>query len=141
MPYFNISAGLRGCYLDDSAYVIQAATRRELKARIEAEAAEWKNAGYIGANQKAIATIAAAAWRDRKKTQLPYALPLAPSHSPKNYAFGVFVSSATRDEWKEYRLVRHHLIYYQVLICAPSLQHLNSDASLLSHHQKLLQRY
>jgi hypothetical protein len=103
MPYFTISSGLRGAYIDDSPYVIQVKTRRELKQYIEAEAAEWKNAGYIGTNKKAIATIAAAAWRDRKKSQLPYALPLAPEHSPKNYCFGVFVSSATRDEFKEYQ--------------------------------------
>ncbi len=103
MPYFTISSGLRGAYIDDSPYVIQVKTRRDLKSAIEYEANSYRDAGYIGANKKAIATIAAAAWRDRKKSQLPYALPLAPEHSPKNYCFGVFVSSATRDDFLEYQ--------------------------------------
>jgi hypothetical protein len=82
--------------------VLFAKTRRELKSAIACEASQYREAGFTGANQKAIATIAAAAWRDRKKAQLPYALPLAPEHSPRNYCYGVFVSSATRDEFKEY---------------------------------------
>jgi|LakMenEpi03Aug12_release.lakeMendotaPanAssembly.Ray.scaffolds.fasta_scaffold294557_2 hypothetical protein len=103
MPYFTISSGLRGAYIDDSPYVIQVKTRRELKEAIAYEASIWRDGGYIGANKKAIATIAAAAWRDRKKAQLPYALPLAPEHSPRNYCHGVFVSSASRDDFLEYQ--------------------------------------
>lgn len=102
MSYFFISHGLRGAYVDDSGYIIQAKTRRELKSAIQYEAESYRDAGYIGANKKAIATIAAAAWRDRKKAQLPYALPLAPAHAPRDYAFGVFVSGATRGEYLEY---------------------------------------
>jgi hypothetical protein len=103
MPYFHISHGLRGCYLPDSSYVLFAKTRRELKSAIACEASQYREAGFTGANQKAIATIAAAAWRDRKKSQLPYALPLAPEHSPRNYCHGVFVSSASRDDFLEYQ--------------------------------------
>ena len=100
MPYFHIAAGLRGCYMPDNAFVIKCDTRRELKNALQWEAYSYRDAGFIGANKKAIATIAAAAWRDRKKTQLPYALPLA--QTPGNYCHGIFVSSATRDEYLEY---------------------------------------
>ena len=79
MAYFSISTGLRGCYMPDNAYVIQVDTRRELKAAIESEARDYRDAGFVGANKKAIAYIAAIAWRNRRKMQLPYALPLAPS--------------------------------------------------------------
>lgn len=101
MPYFTINSGLRGAYVDGSPYVVAVKTRRELKQWIAAESDEWKNAGYIGANKKAIAAIAAAQWRDRKN-YLPYCLPLAPAHAPKNYSFGVFVSPATRADYLEY---------------------------------------
>ena len=103
MPYFNISTGLRGCYMPDNAFVIRANTRRELKRVIESEAYYYRDAGFIGANKKDIATIAASAWRNRDKFQLPYALPLAPSHARKNYCHGIFVSTATRDEFKSYQ--------------------------------------
>ena len=102
MAYFNISAGLRGCYMPDNAYVIRCNTRRELKAAIESEARDYKDAGFIGANKKAIAYIAAIAWRNRHKGQLPYALPLAPSHARDNYCHGIFVASANRSEYLEY---------------------------------------
>lgn len=102
MPYFHISTGLRGCYMPDNSFVIQVNSRRELKSAIAWEAHSYRDAGFVGANKRAIATIAAAAWRDRKKTQLPYALPLAPDHARDNYCHGVFVSSATRADYLEY---------------------------------------
>ena len=102
MAYFNIATGLRGCYLPDNSYIIKADTRRALKSALESEAYYYSDAGFVGASKRAIACIAAAAWRDRKKTQLPYALPLAPEHSKSNYCHGVFVSSATRAEYLEY---------------------------------------
>ena len=102
MPYFNISTGLRGCYLSDNAYVVRADTRRELKSILASEAETYRDAGYIGASKKAIATIAAAAWRDRKKYQLPYAIPVAPPHAKTNYCEAVFVSPATREDYLEF---------------------------------------
>ena len=101
MPYFHISNGLRGCYMPDSSYVIKADTRRELKSAIAYEAESYKDAGFIGGNKRAIAWLAAAAWRD-KKPGLPYCLPVAPEHNRTNYCFGVFVSRASRSEYLEY---------------------------------------
>jgi len=102
MPYYFISTGLRGAYCDGESYVVHAKTRRELKECIESEANAYRDAGYVGANKRAIANIAAAQWRD-KKNHLPYCLPLAPSHARDNYCHGVFVSPATRDEFKAYQ--------------------------------------
>ena len=100
MAYFSISTGLRGCYMPDNAYVIRATTRRELKAAIESEAYGWRDAGFVGANKKAIAHIAAIAWRNRHKMQLPYALPLAPADCRDNYCQGIFISTSDREEFK-----------------------------------------
>ncbi len=102
MPYFNISTGLRGCYMPDNAYIARCNTRRELRALIASEASDYKDAGFIGANQKAISHIAAIAWRNRRKSQLPYALPLAPAHARDSYCHGIFVASASRDDYREY---------------------------------------
>ena len=102
MAYFNISTGLRGCYLSDNAYVVRADTRRELKSILASEAETYRDAGYIGANKKAIATIAAAAWRDRKKWYPPYFIPVAPPHAKDNYCEAVFVSPATREDYLEF---------------------------------------
>lgn len=102
MPYFQISHGLRGCYMPSDTYVIKADTRRALREAIAYEAENYREGGFIGASERAISAIAAAAWRDRAKFQLPYALPLAPPHARTNYCFGVFVSSATRAEYLEH---------------------------------------
>ena len=102
MPYFHISHGLRGCYVPSDSYVVKTNTRRELREAIANEAENYREGGYIGASKRAISYIAAIAWRDRAKFQLPYALPLAPPHARQNYCFGVFVSSATRAEYLEY---------------------------------------
>lgn len=102
MAYFNISTGLRGCYMPDNAYIVRCDTRRELKAIIKSECRDYRDAGFVGANQRAIAWIAAMAWRNRGKFQLPYALPLAPSHARDNYCHGIFVASADRQEFRDY---------------------------------------
>lgn len=102
--YFTISHGLRGCYMPDSVYVARVDTRRELKALIEAEADSYRQAGYIGASKRAVAYVAALAWREAQKANpayLPFALPLAPPHDRGNYAFAVFVSVASRGEYLE----------------------------------------
>jgi hypothetical protein len=104
MPYFHISTGLRGCYMPDSSYIFRAKTRRELKAAIAYEAARYRNADYVGANKKAIAEIAAIAWRNAKtrKDHLPYSLPVAPPHARTTYCEAVFVGNATRAEYLAY---------------------------------------
>jgi len=101
MPYFHISSGPRGCYMPDNAAVIYVKTRRELRAAIAYEAECYREAGFVGANARAVSAVATAAWRERSLT-LPYALPLAPPHARRNYCHGVFVSRATRDDYRDY---------------------------------------
>ena len=44
MPYFSIYQGFRGCYMPDGAYIIQAKTRRDLKAALQWEADSIRDA-------------------------------------------------------------------------------------------------
>lgn len=102
MPYFTISNGLRGCYMPDNAYTIRCDTRRELKQALESEARDMRDAGYVGASKRNVATIAADAWRNRRKARLPIALPLIPPHCGRNsdnYCYGLFVEYATRADY------------------------------------------
>lgn len=103
MPYFHISTGLRGCFMPDSAYVLHASTRRELKAAIEEAAEGDRQAGYIGLSKAAITSFAARVWRERKAgNHLPHALPYRrPDQDQAPY--GIFVSTATRREYLEDR--------------------------------------
>lgn len=66
MAYFTVWQGLRGMYMPDSSYIIRAATRAELKSALENEARDIRDAGGIGMSKKAIAWLAAEAWRNRK---------------------------------------------------------------------------
>lgn len=98
MAYFTIWQGLRGCYMPDSAYIIKADTRRELKSALEWEANDIRDAGGVGLNKKAVASLAAAAWRNRKASGelvAPYRW-AEQDYSP--YALGVFTGS-TRAEY------------------------------------------
>lgn len=102
--YFHISSGLRGCYMPDSAHVVRVDTRKELKAIIEFEANSWRDDGAAGLSKKAISAFAAVAWREAQKKKpayLPHCLPIKP-HGARDYSSGIFVSVATRDEYKEY---------------------------------------
>lgn len=106
MRYFHIMTGLRGCYMPDNAYVIACNTRRELKDVLASECDNQITEGYQGGSKRAIASIAALAWR-RKDYGLPHVIPYGPKPERigerANYPYGVFVSLATRREWKEYQ--------------------------------------
>lgn len=104
--YFTISTGLRGWYMPDSCYVTRCNSRRELKQAIESEARDYRDAGFIGANKRAIAWLANIAWKEAHKPNpayLPYCLELAPPWARSNYCNGIFISTATRAEYLQYR--------------------------------------
>lgn len=89
--------------MPDSAYIIKADTRRELKAALQWEADSIRDAGGIGMNKKAIAWLAATAWRNRKNKSGEYVAPYRFAwHEPGNYcmALGVF-TGMTRKEYLE----------------------------------------
>ena len=101
--YFTISNGLRGCYMPDNCSVIRVDTRRALKDAIAYDASDMREAYGYGGSKRDIASIAATAWREAHKKNpayMPYCLPFA--REPGNYAFGIFVSVATRSEYLEY---------------------------------------
>jgi len=102
--YFHISNGLRGCYMPDSAYVICVDTRRELVNVLEDEALSVRDAEFVGASKRDVRRIAAAIWRDRtaKRERLDFCVPYGNRRgNSSDYAFGIFVSHATRADWKE----------------------------------------
>jgi hypothetical protein len=101
MAYFTLWQGLRGCYLPDAAYTIKAATRRELKAALEYEARDIRDAGGIGLSKRAITWLAAAAWRNRKSGAGEFVAPYRWQYQTSYpNALGIF-TGATRAEYSE----------------------------------------
>jgi hypothetical protein len=97
MAYFTIWQGLRGCYMPDASYIIRADTRRELKQALTEEAFYIRDAGYVGLNKRAIASLAAMVWRNRHRSGeyvAPYRWP-DQTHAP--YALGVFTGASRAD--------------------------------------------
>jgi hypothetical protein len=103
--YFNISHGLRGCYMPDGEpFVLMARTRRELKAAIQDEANALDSGMTLGLSKKAIATFAAECWREahkRNPAYLPYCLPTK-EKGQSSYSYGIFASVTTRREYLDY---------------------------------------
>lgn len=100
MAYFFVYSGLRGCYMPDTTAVIRCDTRRELKAALEWEARDMKDAYGFGGSKREVSRVAAMAWRNRKRTTLDYVVPFG--RKKGDYPFGLFVSAATRDEYLEH---------------------------------------
>lgn len=100
MAYFTIMAELRGCYVDnDSAFTIKADTRRQLKSALEYESRDLREAGAIGLNKRAIAWLAAAAWKGRKAGgSYPWVAPFRYPHQSGS-ARGLFVYIADREDY------------------------------------------
>lgn len=101
--YFSVSTGLRGAYLPDTAYVVEVDTRRSLKGVIRWEADSYADAGFVGASKKAVAWLAAEAWRTLHRPSPDYlslCLPLA-REKGSGYAFGIFVATATKQDYLE----------------------------------------
>ena len=98
MAYFTIWQGLRGCYMPDSAYVIRATTRRELKSALQWEADSIRDAGGIGMSKRAISWLAAESWRNRKADSREYVAPYRwKEQDSYPYALGVFTGATRAD--------------------------------------------
>lgn len=99
MAYFTIMAEMRGCYADnDSAYTFRADTRRELKSHLESMADNQREADAIGLSKKAVAGLAAEAWRRRKeKGVYPFVLPF--HYRADGPSMGLFVYNASRADY------------------------------------------
>lgn len=102
MAYFTIMAELRGCYADnESAFTIKANTRRELKAALESEAYDLRDAGAIGLSKRAVASLSDQAWKNRKaKSAFPVVHGFRYSHhSIGNDCMGLMVYNSTRKDY------------------------------------------
>ena len=104
MKYFLISSGLRGCYVDDSQFIIAINSRRELKSTLESECDRSREAYGFGGSKAEIASAAAWAWREAQKRTgyLPLAIGFGRSRSTNDRPFGVFVNVASRAEYLGY---------------------------------------
>lgn len=97
MAYFTIYQGLRGCYMPDSAHIVKADTRKELKRNLQWEADSIRDSGGIGMNKRAIAWLANAAWKARK-TSGEYVAPYRFAYQDSfPYALGVFTGASRSD--------------------------------------------
>lgn len=102
MPYFFIECGLRGLYCDGNGFVVKCGTRRELKATLQREANDFRDAGGIGLSNRNVTRLASLAWKDRKKLgQLPYCLPFRWKYQD-SWPYGIMVSSFTRSEYLQF---------------------------------------
>ncbi len=98
MAYFTVFQGLRGCYMPESAYTIRATTRRDLKSALQWEADSIRDAGMVGCSKRAVAWLAATAWRNRRRASGEFVAPYRNAeqkHYP--YALGVFVGASRAD--------------------------------------------
>lgn len=95
--YFFIANGPRGVYMPDSGYIVRADTRKALKAIIEWESRDLRDAGFTGASKRAIATLAAEAWRNAGIYDS--VMPLKPGHAD-SYCYGLSVSNATKADFE-----------------------------------------
>lgn len=90
--YWLIANGMRGCYMYDSFHFVRATTRRELK-----EALRYQDPSENAPSERAVASLAAAAWRMwRNKPCEAYPM-AAPYKREKHY--GLFVAPASRAEF------------------------------------------
>ena len=98
MAYFTIWQGLRGMYMPDSAYIIHATTRRELKSALQWEADPIRDAGGIGMSKRAISWLAAESWRNRKNPRGEYVAPYRWAEQDSYpYSLGVFTGATRAD--------------------------------------------
>jgi hypothetical protein len=101
--YFHIAQGMRGCYMPDNSYVVRVDTRRELKAIVESEARDLRDAGMVGASKREVTATVADAWRNLRAAKLspyPFVVPYgvrAGGHRP----YAIHIGHATREDWLE----------------------------------------
>jgi hypothetical protein len=96
--YFNIMTGLRGCYMPDSHYVARVDSRRELRSEIASECARMRDACKFGGSQRDISAAVAQVWTGYRTQHLDSVVPFG--NAPGARPFAVFISPATRAEWK-----------------------------------------
>lgn len=103
MPYFNVSNGLRGCYLPDNAFVAKCDTRRALRDLVEYDANDMIEAYGFGYSKRDRAAIVARIWREAKgrlpKSFYDHVIGFGRTRSKSDRPFGLFISHATRADY------------------------------------------
>ena len=104
--YFFVSHGLRGCYMPDNSQAVMCQTRRELKDTLESTADYLRDGSTVGLSKRAIAWLAARAWREAgkkgKREYLPFVAPYRDMQQ-SHYPYGLFCSVTSRAEYLENR--------------------------------------
>lgn len=101
VAYFWIEYGLRGAYADGNGFIVQANTRKELRAIIESEA---RSIDGRGASKRMISWLANAAWgrhMGRNSGYLPYVLPIKPAGC-SSYSWGIYCDVSSRKDYSDY---------------------------------------
>lgn len=92
--YFQISNGLRGCYMPDSSSIVQCDTRRALKSALEWEMNSLRDAEFVGITKKDVAWAAAKLWRKDGDAIMPYG-----RKGEKSRPFAIFIYQSDRAEF------------------------------------------
>lgn len=101
--YVHVSNGLRGCYMPDNSSIMEFATRKELKSFLVSESDDMRDAYGYGGTKQEIASVAAFAWKNRKKGwNYDIAIGFGRSRAANDRPFGLFLGHATRHEFAEY---------------------------------------
>lgn len=102
--YFNLSFGLRGCYMPDSQYMVMVDSRRELKQELFDQLRHERESEipYVGLSKAAITKLTVDAWREsqnKRPSIYPYVLPYG---LKGNASYGLHVGVATRADYLEW---------------------------------------
>ena len=99
MKYFQISSGLRGCYMPDCSYVVGCITRAKLKAILMDECERLREAYGFGGSKKEITSVVTQMWRSERRDYLPFAIGFGRTRAADDRPFGVFVSRSTKADF------------------------------------------
>ena len=105
--YFVISCGLRGCYADDSDFIIKVTSRKELKSIVSSECSYSREAYGYGGSKQEISSVVAQVWANRKSKKgyyhtYPFVIGFGRSRNTTDRPFGVFISQVSKTEYNEY---------------------------------------
>ena len=103
--YFFISTGLRGAYLSDNGYFVKVNSRKELKAYVEAEFNDIKDAGYCISKKELVSSVADI-WRNLKaarRSPYPFVVSYGFRHGySANKCNAIHIMHATKAEYDEF---------------------------------------
>lgn len=100
MKYFWIAQGLRGCDLPDNGFCVEAESKERLHACVAWECRYAKEAYGYGGTKRELAWAVNFIWNNPHYGQL-VTIGFGRSRLRKDRPFGVFISQATENEFRE----------------------------------------